>query len=529
MIQIGTAICMQCLFCWRNVLSGLVFFIILLYNDYVYICLFLDEYEVTVVQYSFRGGLRLDPHKKTRNKRVEILPHPKTVTVPILAQQGCAPEIFVSVGDTVAVGQPLGNGGGGLYCPVHAGVSGRVTDICEGVDPLSGPYTGIVIENDGLDTPAPTVVPFGKSLQDATGEELLEVIRNAGIPSMVTESLPVYAVIESCIGRVDRIIVNCTECEPYLTSTYRLLVENPASVINGVKILLKAIGVRQAFLAVDNRCLDALDKLEKLLDGSKMIYGRGVDCKYPMQEQTLLYAMTGRELPAGKSAIDAGCVMFRAETCAAVFQAFAYGMPYVRRVVTVAGNCISSSKNVSVPLGTPVKDLIAFCGGLRRSPAHLILGDPMTGCAVDHTDGLITKDTAAVLALSRSAEATDTAACIRCGRCAQVCPMHLMPFSIARAADKNAWQRVIRLGAEACIACGCCSYICPGGVDVSAKVIRAKDECRVQIADVTEDAVLAEETVCEEETLVMPSETEVTAAEIAAEDPVKEETASEEE
>jgi len=110
-----------------------------------------------------------------------------------------------------------------------------------------------------------------------------------------------------------------------------------------------------------------------------------------------------------------------------------------------------------------------------------------------------------------------------------VCPMHLMPFSIARAADKNAWQRVIRLGAEACIACGCCSYICPGGVDVSAKVIRAKDECQVQIADVTEDAVLAEETVCEEETLVMPSETEVTAAEIAAEDPVKEETASEEE
>lgn len=477
------------------------------------------------MQYSFRGGLRLDPHKKTRNKRVEMLPHPGTVTVPIPLREDRAAEIYVSVGDTVAVGQPLGNGGGGLYCPVHAGVSGRVTDIIEGVDPLSGPYRGIVIENDGQDTLAPTVVPFGKSLQDATGEELLEVIRNAGIPSMVTESLPVYAVIESCIGRVDRIIVNCTECEPYLTSTYRLLMENPAAVINGAKILLKAIGVRQAFLAVDNRCLDALNKLEKLLDGSKMIFGRGVDAKYPMEEHTLLYAMTGRELPAGKSAADVGCVMFRAETCAAVFQAFAYGMPYVRRVVTVAGNCISAPKNISVPLGTSVEDLIAFCGGFRRSPAHLILGDPMTGCAVETTDCLITKDASAVLALSRSAEAAEGAVCIRCGRCAQVCPMHLMPFSIARAAERGAWKQVIRMGAEACISCGCCSYICPGGVDVSAKVIMAKDECRMPASEEDETVVPLPEEEAEEEILTLPEET---VAE-TSDDPVKEDAVCEEE
>lgn len=448
--------------------------------------------EVTVLQYTFRGGIRLGFHKKTRGKRVETIPAPKTVTVPILHVEGREVEVFVSVGDTVAVGQPLGNAGGGLWCPVHTGVSGRVTDIRAGEDPLSGAYTGIVIENDGLHTLAENVVPFDKPLQEATGEELLSVIRNAGIPSMVTESLPVYAVIESAIGRVDRIIVNCTECEPYLTSTYRLLMEDPASVINGVKILLKAIGVRQAYLAVDNRSLDALNKLEKLLDGSKMIFGRAVDAKYPMEERTLLCAVTGRELPVGKSAADMGCVVFRAETCAAVFRAFAQGMPYVSRVVTVAGNCIASPQNLSVPLGTSVQDAIDACGGFRKSPSCLVLGSPMTGQAVVGTDHIITKDTAAILALSHVPAESESPVCIRCGRCAQVCPMRLMPFLIARAAEKGNWTRVEKMGARVCMECGNCSYICPGGVDASAKMISAKNQLDTIPPAAEEDTVIPE-------------------------------------
>lgn len=427
------------------------------------------------MQYTYRGGIRLDFHKKTRGKRIETMPAPRTVTVPILHAEGREVEVFVSVGDTVAVGQPLGNAGGGLCCPVHAGVSGKVVDIRTGEDPLSGTYTGIVIESDGQNASAPTIKPFDKPLQDATGEELLEVIRNAGIPSMVTESLPVYAVIESAIGKVDRIIVNCTECEPYLTSTYRLLMEDPAAVINGVKILLKAIGVRQAYLAVDNRCLDALNKLEKLLDGSKMIFGRAVDAKYPMEERTLLCAVTGRELPLGKSASNMGYVVFRAETCAAVFQAFAQGMPYTRRIVTVAGNCITAPKNVSVPLGTSVQDVIDFCGGFRKSPACIVLGSPMTGCAVESTEHIITKDTVGVFAMSRVLAEDDLAVCIRCGRCVQVCPMHLMPHAIVRAMERKNWNRVEKLGARVCIGCGNCSYICPGGVDMTAKMISAKE------------------------------------------------------
>ena len=432
-------------------------------------------HEVTVLQYTFRGGLRLDSHKKTRGKRIEVMPAPHLVTVPILHAEGREVEVFVSVGDAVAVGQALGNAGGGLWCPVHAGVSGRVVDIRQGEDPLSGAYTGVVIETDGLNTAADTVVPFDKPLQDADGEELLDVIRRAGIPSMVTESLPVYAVIESAIGRVDRIIVNCTECEPYLTSTYRLLMEDPAAVINGVKILLKAIGVRQAYLAVDNRCLDALNKLEKLLDGSKMIFGRAVDAKYPMEERTLLCAITGRELPLGKSAADMGYAVFRAETCAAVFRAFAQGMPYVSRIVTVAGNCVASPKNVSVPLGTSVQDLIDYCGGFRKSPACIVLGSPMTGLAVTDTNQIVTKDTVAVLAFSHAPAEVESSVCIRCGRCAQVCPMRLMPFAIARAAEKGNWSRVEKLGGRVCIECGDCSYVCPGGVSVREKMIAAKN------------------------------------------------------
>lgn len=457
------------------------------------------------MQYTFRGGLHLGFHKKTRSKRIEILPSPHTVTVPILHAEGREVEVLVSVGDTVAVGQALGNAGGGLWCPVHAGVSGRVVDIRAGEDPLSGPYTGIVIENDGLNTVADTVKPFEKPLQDASGEELLEVIRNAGIPSMVTESLPVYAVIESAIGRVDRIIVNCTECEPYLTSTYRLLMEDPAAVINGVKILLKAIGVRQAYLAVDDRNPDALNKMEKLLDGSKMIFGRLVDAKYPMEERTLLCAITGRELPLGKSAVDMGYVVFRAETCAAVFRAFAEGMPYVRRVITVAGNCIAAPKNLSVPLGTSVQDVIDYCGGFRKSPACLVLGSPMTGKSALDTNHIITKDTGAILALSSAPAETDTSVCIRCGRCAQVCPMHLLPLSIVQAAERGKWTRVEKLGACVCIECGDCSYVCPGGVDVSAKVIFAKVGLAASHT-AEEETVTPEEVVIPEE--VMTTETE---------------------
>ena len=460
--------------------------------------------EVTVLQYTFRGGLRLGFHKKTRSKRIEAIPAPKTVTVPIIHAEGREVEVFVSVGDAVAVGQSLGNAGGGLWCPVHTGVSGRVIDICRGEDPLCGAYTGIVIENDGLNTVADTVVPFDKPLQDATGEELLAVIRNAGIPSMVTESLPVYAVIESAIGKVDRIIINCTECEPYLTSTYRLLMEDPAAVINGVKILLKTIGVRQAYLAVDDRCLDALNKLEKLLDGSKMIFGRAVDAKYPMEERTLLCAITGRELPLGKSAADMGYAVFRAETCAAVFRAFAQGMPYVSRVVTVAGNCVSTPKNLSVPLGTSVQDVIDYCGGFRKSPACIVLGSPMTGCAVTDTNHIVTKDTVAVLALSHVPAEEETSVCIRCGRCAEVCPMRLMPLSIVQAAERGKWNRVEKLGARVCIECGDCSYVCPGGVDVSAKVIAAKNSLAEMLSETKEETVLPEspekeDVACEEE------------------------------
>ena len=448
--------------------------------------------EVTVLQYTYRGGIRLGFHKKTRGKRIEAMPAPQTVTVPILHAEGREVEVFVSVDDAVRVGQPLGNAGGGLWCPVCAGVSGRVADIRTGEDPLSGAYTGIVIENDGLNTLHDAVIPFDKPLQDATGEELLTVIRNAGIPSMVTESLPVYAVIESAIGRVDRIIVNCTECEPYLTSTYRLLMEDPAAVINGVKILLKAIGVRQAYLAVDDRCLDALNKLEKLLDGSKMIFGRAVEAQYPMEERTLLCAITGRELPLGKSAADMGYVVFRAETCAAVFRAFAQGMPYVSRVITVAGNCIASPKNLSVPLGTSVQEVIDYCGGFRKSPGCIVLGSPMTGRAVTDTNHIITKDTAAVLALSHVPAEEDTSVCIRCGRCAQVCPMHLMPFAIVRAAERDNWTRVEKLGVRLCLECGDCSYICPGRVDVSAKVSLAKEKIAAMPMESQEETVMPE-------------------------------------
>ena len=207
--------------------------------------------------YTFRGGLRLEEHKNTRGKRIETLPPPKTVSIPLQQHIGAPCKPVVAVGDTVAVGQLIGDVGAGLFCPVHSSVSGKVIAIEDKFAPMGNRVTNVVIENDMQDTLDPSVVPFEKPLADATSEEIISVIRRAGISGMGGATFPTYAKIESAIGKVDRIIINCAECEPFICANHRLMLENPAAVVNGVKVLLKAVGVREAYLAVEDNKLDA--------------------------------------------------------------------------------------------------------------------------------------------------------------------------------------------------------------------------------------------------------------------------------
>ncbi len=436
---------------------------------------------MNTLAYTFRGGLRLEEHKNTRECRIETLPPPALVTIPLQQHIGAPCKPVVAVGDKVCVGQLIGDAGTGLYCPVHSSVSGEVIAIEDKFAPMGNKVLNVVIRNDGLNTVDESVKPFDKPLPETTPEEIIEVVRKAGISGMGGATFPTHAKIQSAIGKVDKLIVNCAECEPFICANHRLMLEHPAAIINGVKVLLKAVGVRTAYLAVEDNKMDAVARLEELLKDDKMISVRVMKTKYPQgDERQLIYALTGQELPAGKLPADVGCVIFNVETCYTVFQAFSTGMPSVSRVVTVDGDCVKKPKNVLAPIGASYEDLINFCGGLKRSPKRIVSGGPMMGRAVGDVQTGVTKGTSAILVMSdRYENATgQEPVCIRCGRCVQNCPMHLMPLYIAQFSRAKQYDRAEEFGAMSCVECGTCSYNCPGHMETAHAIRTAKNEIK---------------------------------------------------
>lgn len=419
--------------------------------------------------YTFRGGTHVAEHKHTRQKQIVAMPAPATVSIPLAQHIGAHCKPLVQVGDHVWRGQLIGDVEGGLGCPVHASVSGTVTAIDTRNDANARPIVNIVIENDGEMALDPAIAPYGRKLTETSTEEIIEIVRRAGISGMGGATFPTYAKIQSALGKVDRLIINCAECEPYITANHRLLLENPAAVINGAKILLKAFGLRVADIAIEDNKLDAINKIEQIVAGSALIRVRVLKTKYPQgDERQLIYALTGKALPAGKLPADVGCVVFNAETCAAIFSAFAYGMPLIERIVTVDGDCVNEPQNLLVPIGTSALDVIEACGGLRRSPKKLIFGGPMMGAAQWDIHTPVTKGTSAILVFSAKADKRTRLpeACIHCGRCVQNCPMHLMPNYLAQYAKAGRLAEAEEFGALSCVECGTCSYNCPGQVQI---------------------------------------------------------------
>ncbi|MCR4905752.1 MAG: electron transport complex subunit RsxC [Clostridiales bacterium] len=436
--------------------------------------------------YTFSGGIHVEEYKNTRKCRIETLPPPKTVIIPLSQHIGAPAVATVIPGEEVTLGQKIGNVAEEMLgCPVHSSVSGKVREIVKKTLPTGASVDHVVIENDMKDTPCPDIKPIEKKLTDVSTEEIVSVIREAGIVGMGGAAFPTYAKINSALGKVDRIIINCAECEPFITANHRLLLEHPASVINGIKILLKALGVHTAWIAVEDNKPDAIEKLEELTEDSRMITVKVMKTKYPQgDERQLIYALTGQEIPTGKLPADVGCVIFNAETCAAVYKAFANGTPSISRVVTVDGDCIKRPKNLLVPVGTPVTDLVEFCGGLAKEPYKLVSGGPMMGMAQWDPEMPVTKSTSAVLLFSErfGKKNVKVPTCIHCGRCVNHCPMHLMPMYIAQFSKIGDFTRAEEYGAMSCVECGSCSYNCPGGVEIVQHIRVAKAAIKTEKA-----------------------------------------------
>ena len=433
--------------------------------------------EEMIMALTFRGGIHVAEHKHTANCAIEPFEAPELVYLPMQQHIGAQAKPLVAVGDKVLCGQVIGLVEAGLGAPIHASVSGTVEAIKSVNDAQGRAIQTVVIRNDFENTLSPDIKPFAG---EVTLEALAEIVKNAGIAGLGGATFPTHVKIISAKGKAEHIIINCAECEPYITANHRLMLENPKSIISGLTILLDAYGIDDGILAVEDNKPDAIKLLTELTKDLPRIKVKVLKTKYPQgDERQLIYALFGKELPTGKLPADLGCVIFNAETCSAIDSAVTSGMPLVRRVVTVDGDCVANPKNLLVPLGTPFSALLAHCGlKPNKTLRKVVSGGPMMGQAQYDIDTPVVKGTAAILALSKDNDTREVgySQCIRCGRCLAHCPMHLPPLYMMKYAKAEDFAEAEAYGAMSCVECGSCSYICPASVPILQYIRIAKQK-----------------------------------------------------
>ncbi len=433
------------------------------------------------MKYTFKGGTHVEEHKNTAGCAIEAMPAPAKVSIPLSQHIGAPCRPLVKIGDTVTKGQMIGEVENALGCPVHSSVSGKVVAIDSRNNAQGVPIQNIIIENDGQMTLSPEIVPLDRDYHDLSADELIEKIRLGGVSGMGGAMFPTYAKIRSALGKVDRIIINCAECEPYITADCRIMIEQTERLMTGIRILRHIFGLERAYIAVEDNKPESIEAMKR--EAGDDIEICVCKTKYPQgDERQMMFAVTGRKLPPGKLPADIGCVLFNASSCVAVYNAVVLGMPVIERVVTVDGDCIKTPKNILSPIGASYSDLIEFCGGLVKVPQTLVSGGPMMGAAQWDINGSVIKGTSALLALSKDQfrHYDEPSVCIRCGRCVNNCPMHLMPNYLVRYARLGKYEEAEKLGVMACVECGTCSYNCPGHMMIVQHIRVAKGALRAK-------------------------------------------------
>lgn len=387
---------------------------------------------------------------------------PAQVVIPMSMHVGepCSP--VVAAGDTVKVGQLIGEPAG-LGAPIHASVSGRVAAVEPRPYGGGGTVLSVVIDNDFQDTPSPEQRRRDNA-GDLSGGEIIALIRDAGVTGMGGAGFPTHVKLSGAVGKVDTLILNGAECEPYITSDHRLMLERGEAVIGGARLLTKAVGAKRTVIAIETNKPDAIESLRAKAGGEGDVQIQSLRTRYPQgAEKQLIQMVTGRQVPSGKLPVDVGCLVCNVATAAAVWEAVTEGKALTRRRVTVTGEALGQPLNVIAPIGTPVSWLIRMAGGFQVEPDRVVLGGPMMGIPLYDLDVPIMKSTNCVLCLTpdEMAKPDPAQVCIRCGKCIEACPMRLTPLFIRMNADKGRWGEAEALHVMDCIECGCCSYICP--------------------------------------------------------------------
>ena len=421
----------------------------------------------------YYGGVHPSEHKEfSEHLALQRFPEPKTVVIQMSQHLGAPANPIVQVGDKVKVGQKIGEAAGFISAPVHSSVSGTVVAIEPRMHATRGcEMTAVVIESDGKNELHESVKPH-KSYEELTPDEIIEIIKEAGIVGMGGAGFPTCVKLKPA-KPVDTILLNGCECEPMLTADHRVLLEFADDIIYGLKAILKTTGAEKGLIVIEDNKPDAIEHLQAKVADIDNIDVFVAKTKYPQgAEKTLIKRVMGRIVPNGGLPADVGVVVSNISTVKAISDAIQKGMPLIERVATVTGPKIKNPGNFIVKIGTNVKELIDYCGGTTEEDVLIKMGGPMMGFALDDLNVPMMKGSNGIIAIDT--DETEPVACIKCGRCVDVCPMELSPLYFAKYADEQNWQGMKDMNVMNCVECRCCEFICSSKIPLVSKIKAGK-------------------------------------------------------
>ena len=419
---------------------------------------------------SFHGGIHPPEHKSlTDKKAIEKCPAPSLVVIPVQQHIGAPSSPIVEKGDVVSIGDPVSESKGFVSVPAHASVSGTVKAVAERPHPLGPKVLSVVIENDG-ENRLREGMDFDENYAQLDSKEILSRIQAAGLAGLGGATFPTHVKLSPPSDKkIDVLLLNGAECEPYLTSDHRLMVEEPEKILKGMEILAKVLGAKTAAIGIENNKMDAVKVLrQKIAELGLPFKVYALNVKYPQgAEKQLIKAVTNRSVPAGGLPMDVGCVVQNVGTAAAVYDAVAFQRPLIERVVTITGDGIREPKNLLVPIGTPFSHVIEYCGGLTDDVGKVIMGGPMMGLAQADLEAPVIKGTSGLLALNeKQTRPRQERPCISCAHCVDACPMGLLPKMLGQFVKHEMFEEAEAHHVLDCIECGSCSFVCPSNINL---------------------------------------------------------------
>ena len=412
---------------------------------------------------TFKGGIHPDDGKElAKGSEIVDLKPTGNLVYPVSQHIGAPAAPVVKVGDVVLKGQKIAEAGGFVSAPIYASVSGTVKAIEPHLNPTGGTVNSIVIENDG--EYKEVEYPETKPLEEMSKEEILNAIGEAGVVGMGGAGFPTKVKLSPKEpDKIDYVIANCAECEPYITADYRCILETPEKLVGGMKVVLKLFDNAKGIFGVEDNKPDCIAKLKELTKDEPRMEVVSLKTKYPQGgERQLIYATTGRAINSAMLPADAGCVVDNVATMISIYQAVVEGKPSMERVVTVSGDAVEKPRNFRVPFGMNQAELVEAAGGFKSEPEKLISGGPMMGFAMFTLDVPVTKTSSAILGFTKDqASKFESTACINCGRCVDACPSRLIPSRLADYAEHHDEEAFTAHEGLECMECGCCSFVCP--------------------------------------------------------------------